>query len=164
MTLVFRVCVIVGLLFSGLAVADGRTGNAGVASEVQQGREMIREARLEIVRSELHLTEQEAADFWPVYAAYREETDAIQDRYTAMVTEYMRRYDAADLTNEYADELIATFIKIKRELLDVQEKYLPDFREVLPSLKVARLFQLENKINAEIDAQMALAVPLIDPS
>lgn len=164
MKLVFRVWAIVGLLFFGLALADGSTGGAGVASEAQQGREMIREARLEIVRSELHLTEQEAADFWPVYAAFRKETDAIQDRYAEMVSEYMRRYDAADLSNEYADELIATFIKIKRELLDVQEQYLPDFREVLPSLKVARLFQLENKINAEIDAKMALVVPLIDPS
>ena len=56
------------------------------------------------------------------------------------------------------------FFSIKRGLLDVQEKYLPEFRDVLPALKVARLFQLENKINAEIDAQLAVVVPLIDPS
>lgn len=164
MTSVYTTSVVIGLLLSGLAVADGHTRNAGAASDVQQGRQMIREGRMEIIRSELHLTKEEASDFWPVYTAYREERDAIQDRYAAMVTEYMRRYNEADLTNEYADELLETFLGIKRELLDVQEKHLPRFRSVLPSLKVARFFQLENKINAEIDAQLALAVPLIDPS
>ena len=131
---------------------------------VDEGREMIQETRLDIVRSELQLSHEEAEAFWPIYEQYRGETDAIQDRYAAMIKEYMRRYDNADLSNEYADELIETFFSIKRELLDVQEKYLVEIRTVLPALKVARLFQLENKINAEIDERLALIVPLIDPS
>ena len=48
---------------------------------------MIREARVEIVRAELHLTDAEAAVFCPIYATYREETDANQDRYAAMVAD-----------------------------------------------------------------------------
>ena len=152
------------VLVAGIAIAGEHGGEAAEKGEVQKGREMIREARVEIVRAELHLTDAEAAVFWPIYATYREETDAIQDRYAAMIAEYIRRYDDAELSNEYADELIKTFLSIKYELLDVQKKYLPEFQAVLPSLKVARLFQLENKLNAEIDAQMALVVPLVDPT
>lgn len=140
------------------------TGAVSADDVVDEGREMIQETRLDFVRSELQLSDVEAEAFWPLYTEYREETDSIQDRYAAMIEEYMRRYDNADLSNEYADELIETFFGIKRELLDVQEKYLPKFRSVLPSLKIARLFQLENKINADIDAQLALIVPLVDPS
>lgn len=140
------------------------TGAAHANEVVDEGRDMIQETRLDIVRSELQLSDEEAAAFWPVYTEYRDETDAIQDRYAAMIEEYLERYENADLSNEYADSLIETFISIKRELLDVQEKYLPKFRKVLPALKIARLFQLENKINAEIDAQLALIVPLIEPS
>lgn len=70
----------------------------------------------------------------------------------------------AELSDKYATELMDNFFGIKQGLLDVHEKYLPKFRDVLPALKVARLFQLENKINAEIDAQLAAVVPLIDPS
>lgn len=149
-----------GLLVSALLVAGPVFGN----EVVDEGREMIQESRLDIVRSELQLSDEEAEAFWPIYTKYRDETDEIQDRYAAMIQEYMRRYDNADLSNEYADELIETFFGIKRGLLDVQEKYLVEFRKVLPSLKIARLFQLENKINAEIDEQLALIVPLIDPS
>jgi len=134
------------------------------ANEVAEGREMIREARLEIVHAELHLTEEEGARFWPLYDIYRAETDSIQDRYAALIDDYMQRFDKAALTDEYADELMENYFGIKRELLATQEKFLPKFRAVLPGLKVARLFQLENKINAEIDAQLAVAVPLVDPS
>lgn len=86
------------------------------------------------------------------------------DRYTAMITEYMGRYDRGDLSDEYASDLMETFFSIKRDLLDVKMKYLPKFKKSLPALKVARFYQLENKIEAEIDAQLALAVPLIEPA
>ncbi len=31
-------------------------------------------------------------------------------------------------------------------------------------LKVARFYQLENKMNATIDAELALVVPLVEPN
>ena len=34
---------------------------------------------------------------------------------------------------------------------------------VLPPCKVGRFFQLENKLDAELDAQLAAFVPLMDP-
>ncbi len=157
---------IVTILLLALPVtASAQSGNNPSASQsLEEGKALIREGRLEVIREELHFTDAESASFWPIYGQYRAEMDAIQDRYAAMVKEYLRRYDAADLSNDYADQLLATFFSIKRERLDVQQEYLPQFREVLPALKVARLFQLENKISAEIDAQLALVVPLVDPS
>ena len=154
--------LLIALLLFPVAHADEHAGLA--ATETEKGRAMIREGRLEIVRSELPLTEKEAAEFWPKYAEYREEVDSIQDRYTDLVAEYVGRYDNADLSDDYADDLINSWFDIKRELLDVQEIYISEFRKILPALKVARLFQLENKINAEIDAQLAVVIPLIDPS
>jgi len=151
-------------LFSGTLLALTLIATAVIAQEsvVEEGRQMIRDARLEIVRSELHLTAEESAAFWPMYTTYRAETDAIQERYAAMLKAYMRRYENADLSDKYADELMETYFGIKDELLSTQKRYLPKFRGILPGLKVARLFQLENKINADIDAQLAQAVPLME--
>lgn len=151
-------------LLAVTADADGHTADEAAETEADRGREMMREGRLQIVREELHLTDEEAAAFWPLYARYREDIDAIQDDYADMVADYVKRYDNAELSDQYATELMDNFFSIKRGLLDIQEKYLPEFRDVLPALKVARLYQLENKINAEIDAQLAVVVPLIDPS
>lgn len=130
--------------------------------EVEEGRAVVQAARWEIIREELHLTEGEATVFWPLHAAYAAETTAVMDRYTAMITEYVERYDNGDLSDDYASELMDRFFAIKRELLEVKVRYLPKFKEVIPPLKVARFYQLENKIDADIDAQLAVAIPLIE--
>jgi len=145
-----------------LAQSGGQ--QSGQGDEVAQGRAMVRAARDQIIRSEMQLTEAEAADFWPLYEKYRSETNQVMDRLGDLIADYIRRYDAADLTNEYADELVKSHLQIKKDLLAIQERSLPLFGKVIPALKVARFYQLENKINADIDIQLALAIPLVDPS
>ena len=153
--------LLVALFLSPVAHADSH--RSSMATDIAEGLAMIREGRFEIVRSELMMSETEATEFWPKYTEYREEVDSVQDRYTDLVVEYVGRYENGDLSDDYADELIDSWFDIKRELLDIQEAYLAEFRKFLQALKVARLFQLENKINAEIDAQLAVVILLIDP-
>ncbi len=50
---------------------------------------------------------------------------------------------------------------IREELRLTEEEEIA--LKILPSLKVAHFYQLENKMNAEIDASLALVVPLMDP-
>ena len=160
------------LIFVGIAIiivtsfghVQAQDSNQQADDEIAQGRAMVQAGREEIIRIELSLTEEEAKLFWPIYAAYTGDIAAIMDRYTVMLTDYVRRYDSGELSDKYASNLMETFFGIKRELLDVKMEYLPKFKEVLPALKVARFYQLENKIEAEIDAQLALAVPLIEPN
>lgn len=152
------------ILISGALLAEDDNSTSAMSSEVQRSREMVQEFRTEAIRSEMHLTDQEAAAFWPLYEKYRASNFEIMDRYTAQIAEYMRRYNDADLTNAYADQLIEDHLDIQRSLLKVQEKYLPKFRKILPALKVARFYQLENKLNADVNAQLAISVPLVDPS
>ncbi len=149
---------------AGPVVAQSGGQQLDQSDEIAQGRAMVRAGRDGIIRSELQLTEAEAADFWPLYEEYRGETDQVMNRLGDLIAEYIRRYDAADLTNEYADELVRNHIQIKKDLLAIQERSLPLFGKVIPALKVARFYQLENKINADIDIQLALAIPLVDPT
>jgi hypothetical protein len=133
----------------GTAQSDGQH----MEDEVAQGREMVQAGRKDVIRTSLPLTEDEAAGFWPIYAEYSAKTAEIMDRYTAMVMEFVRRNDSGDISDEYASSLLENFFAI-----------MPKFKAAMPALKVAQFFQLENKINAEIDAQLAIAIPLIDPT
>ena len=51
---------------------------------------------------------------------------------------------------------------IQEAWIGVQKEYLAGFRSVLPVQEVARFYQLENKMDAEVDAQLALAIPLLE--
>lgn len=151
------------IVFAVLTILPAQAEETVSDVDVERGRAMVSDFRDETIRSELHMTESQAAGFWPIYSEYRKEYIEIMDRYSDLITDYLRRYEDADLSEEYAGQLIETYFGIKRELLAVQEKFLPRFREVLPALQVARFYQLENKMNVEIDAQLALVVPLIEP-
>jgi hypothetical protein len=149
---------------AALVFALPTTGLGQVASDdVAAGRAMVQAGREELLRSELQFTDEEAAAFWPVYESYQVKSAAIMDRYTALLTDYIDRYERYDLNDEYAIDLLDEYFGIKQELLDVQTNYVPKFLAVLPALKVAQFFQLENKIRAEIDSQLAIAIPLIEP-
>lgn len=131
---------------------------------VMQGRAMIKAERENIVRSELHMTEAEAAKFWPVYSKYRSEYDDVMEEYGQLIADYLRRYDDADLSNKYADKMLKSFFKNKEKRLALQKKYVSRFKAALPAMKVARFYQLENKFNVDVESQLSLLVPLVDPS
>ena len=133
----------------------------GAQQEIDDGRAMVRAGFRGLIQEEIPMTEQESAAFWPVYDEYERSVTAIMDRYSALITRYIDRFDTGDVSDEYADELLGEYFAIRQELLDARRAFIPKFKAVLPSLKVARLYQLENEVNAEIDIQLALAIPLI---
>ena len=86
----------------------------------------------------------------------------VRDRYAAMIGGFLRAYDAGDLNDAYAEELLDEWLQYKEDLLKVQKQHVRKFRKVLPVRKVARFYQLENKMDAEVDVQLALAIPLLE--
>ena len=130
--------------------------------QVAEARELLQEGRDEIIKSEMQFTEAESERFWPVYKEYRAEVKAVRDRYVSMIAGYVKAYDAGELSDEYAGELIDEWLDYNKGMLKLQQQYVRKLKKILPVSKVARFFQLENKIDAEIDAELAATVPLIE--
>lgn len=160
---IFRVSTTLLVLLTGL-VAFGQAAASGAIDnpELANARALLQAGREQVIRDDLQLTEKEAAIFWPVYKGYRGEKRIVQDRHANMVADFLKRYDQGGFTDEYADQLIEDHFEIQTAILELQMRYVPMFRGVLPALKVARFYQLENKMDAEIDAQLALVVPLVE--
>ncbi len=146
------------------AVVLGQSSDSSVLTNQQlaNARTLLQAGRADIIREDLRLSDEESADFWPVYDNYRKEIWAVRDRQTEMIGEFVRRNREGVLTDEYAEDLIKDYFEIKGDLLKVQESFLEWFQQVLPGSKVVRFYQLENKMDAEIDAQLALFVPLAE--
>lgn len=154
-------------LFLVVATVTNASAQAGdldvlTGQELANARTMIQEGREAIIREDLHLNIEEEAAFWPLYAEYRADLMPIQDRSVVLTANYMRQYESGMLTDEYAEEMLEGYFSIKIDLLKAREKYIRRFKKILPMLKVARFYQLENKMNADIDAELAFLVPLIE--
>jgi len=139
---------------NGIDTTDGQ--------QFSEARAMIQEGRRTIIREDLHMTRDEEMGFWPLYEKYRGELMPVQDRFIAMVSDYMQQYQTGVLTDEYAATMLLKHFEIKGRILEIRKNYIDQFAAVLPMSKVARFYQLENKMNADVDAELAMVVPLFE--
>ena len=156
-----RVVPLLMLAAAPQAIAqDDTLGNP----QLENARALIQATQEALIRNDLRLTADEEVGFWPLWEEYRAATLPIRDRYVLLIAEYLRRYDAGTLDDAYAERVLTDYFEIKTGLLETRESFVERFAAVLPMLKVARLYQLENKLTADVDAELALIVPLFDGS
>ena len=129
-----------------------------ISSEVELTRAAIMLRRQALVTSAMDLEAKEAELFWPLYRDYRTEMLKVNDRFVTLLTSYLERYDS--LTDQQANKLLDDYVSIEKARTSVKSKYLSRFRKVLPGRKVARFFQVDNKLDAVISADLAASIPL----
>jgi len=121
-------------------------------------RESLKAQKRAIIGVNMQLTEAEDAKFWPVYDSYQKDLGKINEKIAAMIVDYARNYNT--LTDGKANQLLVTNLALERDLLKLRESYLAKFSAVLPQKKVARYYQIENKIQAVIRYDLAEKIPL----
>ena len=132
------------------------------AEALAEARALLKAGREELVREELYLTESESAAFWPIYEQYRGEIDAIRDRQAKVISIYMEAYWDARLGDELAEKMLEVHFLMEKDLLGTEKKYVARFRKAIATAKVTRFYQLENKLDAEIDVALAQLIPLYE--
>ena len=128
------------------------------SGETQSLRADLQAERTKVVAANLQLTEPEAAKFWPLYNEYRAQHSKLGDRALALIDDFAKNYDA--LTDEKAKELLKRQLDIDDDRLKLRRSYTGKFEKVLPPRKVARYYQIENKLDAAVAYEAAQSIPL----
>jgi hypothetical protein len=136
--------------------ADPVSGD--VLDEIALTRTGIQARRQAIVTSAMDLTATESQAFWPLYRDYRTDMAKVDDRLVDLLIVYAGNYDS--LSDEMAAKLLTDYLDIERARIDVKSRYVPRFQSVLPARKVARFFQIDNKLDKKIQAELAADIPL----
>ncbi len=113
-----------------------------------------------VVAENMQLTEAEAGGFWPLFEQYQHELFLLRARTLRLINDYASVYNTG-MTEDKARALLDEMMAIESLGLTLRQVYLPDFRTVLPDIKVVRYYQIENKINAALMYQLASEIPLI---
>ena len=129
------------------------------ADNMQLVREKIKTDKKLFIAQNMNLTESEAKVFWPVYEDYQKELGKLVDKTVKLIDNYAANYQT--MTEEAAKGLIDGYLAIETERVTFMKSFLPKFRKVLPEKKVARYYQLENKINAVVKYELAKLIPLV---
>ncbi len=161
MVRIFTIAAIIGLnMAGGLATAQVNEAMSEFSNEVEALRTVMQTERKILVMQEMQLSPAEAEAFWPLYDEYSAEVKKIGDLRVKVITDYAANYSS--MTDELAKQLLDDSVKYRERQIKLQKKYIRKFRSVLPEIKVTRFFQLENKINAIVDYDLAAQIPLME--
>jgi hypothetical protein len=122
-------------------------------------KEKIQADKKLLIAENMQLTEAEAKAFWPVYESYQKDMGKIVERTKKLIEDYAKNYQT--MTDATAKKLVNEMLVIENERLKLRRAYLPKFRKVLSEKKVARYYQLENKIHAVVMYELAKIIPLM---
>ena len=125
-------------------------------------REKIQADKKLLIAENMQLTEAEAKSFWPVYEAYQNELFLLQSRSLKLINDFAEAYEK--MTDKDAKKLLDEYLTIEGLRLKLRQAYLPKFRKALPEKKVVRYYQLENKIHAVLNYELARNIPLVNVS
>ena len=151
------ILVLVGLvmvMLSGFTAAAQEKS----ADDMQILREKLRADKKLVVAENMQLTEAEAKAFWPVYEQYQDELFLLRTRTLKLIKDFADAYEKMD--NATAKKLMDEFTTIDSLGPKLRQAYLPKFRKVLPEVKVARYYQIENKIQAALMYELSRNIPL----
>ena len=127
--------------------------------EIELSRKVIETERQAIIEANMGLTSDEAAAFWPLFREYRHAIAQVGDRSIELIKQYAQNWE--DLSDEQGEAMLDEFMDIQKSELAIRRKFVPRFRKILPTKKVTRYFQLENKLDAIIDYDLAEQIPLV---
>jgi hypothetical protein len=122
-------------------------------------RDALKAQKRAFIAVNMQLTDAEDAKFWPVYDSYQKDMETMNQKIGDLILDYAKNYET--LTDLKADELLKKNLSLENEILQLKKSYLPKFKAVLPAKKVARYYQLENKIQAVSRYDLAEKIPLV---
>lgn len=126
---------------------------------VDLARSDLRLQKALIVAQNLPLTDPEAMDFWPMHREYEEALTKLLDERLAGIVQFARQYGS--MSDEQATGLATKSFDIEEKRTALKRKYFKKFSSVVPAVKAARFFQIENQLNLALDLQVASSLPLI---
>jgi len=130
------------------------------SSNMEILREKIKADKKLVVAANMDLTDAEAKAFWPLYQEYQSKLAKINERIGKLIVEYAQNYQS--MTNEIAKKLMKESMAVEKERLTLKESLMPKFQKALPAIKVARYYQIENKIQAVVQYGLADSIPLVE--
>jgi hypothetical protein len=136
-----------------------RDTNEDLTGEIELTRAAVQVRRQALVTAAMDLDSKEAESFWPLYRDYRLAMAQVNDRFVKLLLSYLDSYDS--LTDESAVRLVNEYLGIERDRTEVKAAFVPRFTKFMPAKKVARFFQVDNKLDAVVNAELAQMIPLI---
>jgi hypothetical protein len=129
-----------------------------VKETLEVTRQAVESQRRVLVSGALPLTDAEAKAFWPLYDDYEKERRRIDERSNRLVADFVA--SVATLSDSQAKAMLAEALAVDERRLELRRQYVGRMGKALPPRKLIRFFQIENKLDTVVQADIARQIPL----
>jgi len=95
--------------------------------------------------------------FWQTYWEYRGRISRLTARTVELIEQYAASYAAVD--DAKATAMVDEILSIQSDRMKIRQEYVKKFQKILVPKQVFRWYQIENKLDAVIRAEMAASIP-----
>ena len=159
MTIVALLLLVAAAFGPGLAIAQEKTA---IETNMEILAEKLEADKKLVVAANLELTDAESEAFWPIYDEFQKGLQGLHERTVKVIMAYADAYNADTLTDDGAINLLKESMSIQADEMKMKKDLVTKLAKVLPGKKVTRYVQIENKIAAVVDYELAAEIPLVE--
>jgi len=152
--------VVVGLVLAVAGPLAAQTAKPATTNMEILAQKVKADKKL-LVAQTMQLTDQEGAAFWPIYEAYQADLAKINARLKTGIEGYAKDYNAGTMTDAKATAMTTEMIAIEEALVALKKTYVGKLNGVVSPVKIARFVQVENKVRALVNADLAAGIPFV---
>ena len=109
-------------------------------------KEVIEAKKIAFITEELDLSPSEAEKFWPIYNQREDEIKAVRKE----LKPDFNKGEFDSLSDEEVEEMLYNGLEMKEKELEIERKYLEEFKEVISVKQIARLHHAERQFKLEL--------------
>lgn len=116
----------------------------------KEKKEQIKALKVAFITTELNLTSDEAAKFWPLFNAFEDKQQEIRKQ---KLKAYLDRTDddtIDKLSEKEASTLLAQMENTEDELYQLKKKFVANLKGILPATKILKLKKAEEEFSKKL--------------
>ena len=116
----------------------------------KENREKIKSLKVAFITSELSLTADESAKFWPIYNSFEDKQQDIRKQKMRSFIDRMDGDELGTLSEKEASTLLTQIENTEEELYQAKKKLISNLRGVIPTIKILKLRKAEEDFNRKL--------------
>ena len=117
---------------------------------MKQKKEQVKSLKVAFITSELDLTADESAKFWPLYNAFDEKQSEIRRTKMKSYLDRMDRENFENVSEKEAATLLSQMESSEEELHQLRKKFISNLKSVIPAVKILKLKKAEEDFNRKL--------------
>jgi hypothetical protein len=111
-------------------------------------REKLNAYKIAFFTKKMNLTSQEAEKFWPVYNEFQDKKFRIQEERLLLNRSFNQNKEV--MTDKELTKAGDRYIALEVQETSLSQEYYNRFKEILPPIKIIRMFQAENQYKLQL--------------